>query len=447
MNTKLVYIKKTVAILFIFSLSIFLTGCLGGDDSDNVTPNGNTSVVPQDQPITLIWWNLFESEENVQPLIDAYQALHPNVTIEYSERDPAEYKQDLERVLTDGLPESTPDIFTVQSNTLGRYQNYTISAPPEVIDTATFQSNFYPVVYDDLTMNETPRAIPLGIDSIAIIYNKDLLSAKGYSVPSSTWDQLYDQAEALTVTSDNKLETIGLSLGADDNSEFGFDVFNLLLLQSEVDMVNITRDEAVFAEDDAVQEAINYVNSYEEGGLWGEGQKQDIALFLEGKLAMYAAPSWRLLDIIAYNETYNLGLDVGIAPVPQLSTLEDASVGWSTYWAQTVSLDSKNYKVAWDFLNYASQPDQLRLLFAQASETRAFGQIYPRPDMKAELENDEYLSTYVNEVDRSKTWYMFDKAEVEVIFQRMLKGETSLDSAAQDITRILNSEGLLDEVQ
>lgn len=433
-------LKAIVALLLLASMGFVLTGCTSGDEP---TPNNNTSVVPSDQPITLIWWNLFEPQENVQPVIDAYQNLHPNVTIEYAQKEMPDYQSSLDKVLTDNIPESTPDIFTIHNTWMGRYSAYTLPAPTQVIDSATYKQSFYSVAANDLMVNDLPHAVPLGMDSIAIIYNKKLLKDKGYSAPSGDWTELLQQAKAMTITSGNNITVSGLALAAEDDVESWFDVFNLLLMQSNVDMVNDSGTSAVFAQDEATKEAQTYFQSYTKQKIWNESLKQDVALFLEGKLAMFIAPSWRLLDIVSYNDEYNLGIDWGVAPMPQLSTLEGESSGWADYWAQTVALDSRNYKVAWDFLNFASQPEQLRLSYNKAVETRAFGQIYPRPDMKSELEENKYLSVYVDEVSHAKTWWMVDGGQVETAFKELLGANKSLDSVQTTVTNILVSKGRL----
>jgi len=270
-----------------------------------------------------------------------------------------------------------------------------------------------------------------------------LLTSKGYTTPATDWTQLFDQAKKLTQKQGNTYTTLGLSMGAYENNEFWFDTFNLLLLQSKVQMVSENRLEATFASDAAAAEAATYFNSYEKNSLWNSSFKKDIALFLEKKLAMYIAPTWRLNDIIFYNNTYNLGMNYGIAPMPQLSSLESESVGWSNYWAQTVAADSSNSAVAWDFLNFASQPEQLRLLFTKAKETRAFGQIYPRPDMKSDLAEDANLKVYVDEVAQSKSWYMVDGNAVKSSMQKWLNGTQTPDATQTSVTTIITNTGFL----
>ncbi|KKQ35801.1 MAG: Extracellular solute-binding protein family 1, partial [candidate division WS6 bacterium GW2011_GWA2_37_6] len=316
------------------------------------------------------------------------------------------------------------------------------------ISRKSFESAFYPIVNSDLVRDGQPYAIPLGMDSLALIYNKDLMSAKGYTTPSDDWTELFEQAQNLTqkTATGTTYQRVGLSLGADeDSNEFWFDIFNLLLMQSGVQMLNSTEDAAVFASDSATQDAVEYFQSYEDEELWNASVKKDVALFLEKKLAMYIAPSWRLLDLVAYNDTYDLGLDIGIAPLPQLSSLEEEQVGWSTYWAQGVSIDSQYYKVGWDFLNFATQQEQLRLVFEHVTEdgTRAFGQIYPRKDMKSEMDSNEYLSVYADEVSTSKGWNMVDGGKVRDVFKEWLNSEIDAEDAQGQVSLIITDQGLL----
>ncbi len=435
-------LKKLLAIVLLIAIGLLSTGCT--KKQTDQTPVDSTSVVPSDREITLIWWNLFEPQENVQPIIDAYQAKYPNVKIEYSEKNISDYRSTLDSVLTDGLPESTPDIFTINNYWVKRYSNYIISAPTDIIDATIVQKDFYPVVYNDVVINGRVKGLPLGIDAIAIIYNKDLLQDKGYTVPSDNWNELFEQAKALTTKDANGVViNSGISIGAYDNAEFWFDVFNLLLMQSDIKMVDSTGNEAIFASDPAFSEAVSYFRKYQDEGVWDKNRKKDIALFLEGKLAFYIAPSWRLLDIIKYNKEYNLGLNIGVAPVPQLSSLENEDVGWATYWVQAVSMDSRNYKVAWDFLKFATEETQLQLGFNKQKETRAFGELYPRVDMKEQLENEEYLDVFINEVSHAKNWQMVDSLQVKTVFEDLLTKNTSVDTTEGRITSILKRDGFL----
>lgn len=112
MNNSKLYKRIAVALVVIFTIA----ACTGGGTTTNPTPTPNQ----QNQGnVILIWWNMFEPEENVRPLIDAYEALHPNVDIQYDEKGTTDgvagYKDTLNTVLDDNDKLSTPDIFTIHN--------------------------------------------------------------------------------------------------------------------------------------------------------------------------------------------------------------------------------------------------------------------------------------------------------------------------------------------
>ena len=47
------------------------------------------------KPVTLSWWRVFDSEDDVKDIITAYEKLHPNITIEYRRLRLEEYEQKL----------------------------------------------------------------------------------------------------------------------------------------------------------------------------------------------------------------------------------------------------------------------------------------------------------------------------------------------------------------
>ncbi|MBN1915493.1 extracellular solute-binding protein [Candidatus Dojkabacteria bacterium] len=433
--------------LLVFTvLSLVLAGCKPKSDD----------TLSTDEPVTLIWWNLFEPVENVRPLIEAYQSAHSNVTIQYAERDLSDYRTLLESNLTDGLPRTGPDIFTIHNTWTGNYESFLSPAPSSVVDPTKFRSDFYDFVSDDFTGSSgLILGIPLGIDCLAIIYNKDLLEAEGYTVPSSSWDDFKIQARTLTTRKANEISTAGFSAAVPENTQFAFEIVNLLMLQSGGNILSSDKSTAVFATDSDIFGALSFYLDFAGGNdsTWNNKQQIDIAAFLSGKLAMYAAPSWRLLDVVKYNEQYNLGLDYATAPMPQLENLEDTRIQVGSYWGQVVSRDSANPDVAWDFLNFITQPDQLRTFHNKAAENRAFGELYPRREMASELTTNEHLKAYVESFPFIRSWKMVDGGKVKKSFDTML--ETSLNgnlnqsllTSQNEVNSIIDNKGKLEPAQ
>ena len=423
-------------VLLILGIVLFLAGCTPGTEG-NLTPTPAPQVV-------LIWWNLFEPEENVKLLIEAYQNAHPNVTIQYSQKDTTtgidNYKTELDEALGDNDPLTTPDIFSIHNTWTDKYAQYIATAPASVL-TQNDLDDFYQVVKDDFVHNNNIYALPLYLDTMAIIYNKDKLQNAGYTVPAELWSDFKVQAQALTTKNQsNLIDTAGFSANIPENSEFMFDMINLLFLQNGVQMTDVTASRAIFSTQREAQDAIDFYQSLTKGTnpTWNKQFKKDIAMFLEKRLAMYAAPSWRLIDILNYNNTFNLGLNVGVAPVPQVA---GDSVHWATYWGQTVAKDSIHQDVAWDFIKFITQAEQLRLLNKTVKDNgRPIGIIYPRQSMASEISNDPYLGPYTLSAARAKSWNMKDGYAMKKTFLLEFAGDVKAETLESAATNVLQGK-------
>lgn len=412
----------TVIVLFT------LTACSSGDTGNDTTTPTPVSGDNGD-PVILSWWGLFEPDANISGLIDKYEQLHPNVTIQYQQRSAdieiADYREDIEDAVTDGNPLTTPDIFMIHNTWGGRYQEFISKAPQTVIPSDYFD-DFYSVVTDDFDKNGV-IAIPMYMDAIAIIYNKDKLKANGYTIPDDDWSQFQRQARELTERNANgNITSGGFSAGYINNTEFQFDLLNLLLLQNGVNMVN-SDGEYIFADQEDSGQAIDFYRSFISGqnSTWEKSYKKDVAVFLENKLAMYAAPSWRLIDLLNYNNNYNLGLDIGVQPVPQLGG--DDAIHWATYWGMAVSEDSTHPEVAWDFIKFLTEEEQLRELDQKVKDNgRPIGIIYPRKSMASDISADPLLGPYVQSLANAKSWDMYDGYLAKEFYEEIFEGNRDL---------------------
>lgn len=411
---------------------LFLAGC-----KRNEQDNENTS-----QQVTLIWWNLFESQKNVQPLIDAFQDEHPNVIIQYKQQGVTggvgAYKNLLDNALTDDEAINDPDIFTIENTWVGSYEQYIATAPTDVLDTNSL-ADFYSVVQSDFATGSI-KGLPLYVDTLAVIYNKDKLIEAGYSVPDNDWNEFKTQAINLTTRdSSGNIASAGFAGASGNNVQFNFDIFNLLMLQNGVDL-NSNTTLAGFSTNSDVLDSFSFYNAFNSGqGSWNSSQKLDIAAFLEGRLAMFIAPSWRLNDVLIYNEQYNLNLDIGIAPIPQLSGSDN--IHWATYWGQTVSKASANSKIAWEFIKFITESEQLKVLDQTVKENgRMVGIFYPRLSMASEISEDENLRVFSQAIPFAKSWYMRDGYAMEQEFNEFFSdGEKNYKSLETEINSIRNS--------
>lgn len=426
---------RLVALVTVVSLS--LSGCIPSGQ------NGPTPT-PSNGKVTLIWWNLFEPEANVKPLIDAFEAQNPNITIQYAQKGKTDgvegYLNSLDGVLNDQDPLNAPDIFTIPNNSEAKYDKYISKAPTGMFSESDL-NDFYPIVKQDFAQNGV-AALPIYLDAIAVIYNKDMLLSAGYTVPDQNWTQFQTQARKLTQRdSQKKITVAGFSANNPSNTEFNFELINLLFLQNGVTMTDVTGQKAVFASQPESDSAYSFYQDFTAGGgqaTWAEYFKKDIAAFLEKKLVMYAAPSWRLIDILNYNKQYNLGLNVGVGKMPQLAGSD--AIYWPSYWGQTVSKDSQHKQEAWKFIQFITSTDQLKTLDSTVkSNGRPIGIIFPRQSMNTELANDQYLGPYVQSLAKAKNWNMKDAIAMKKAFNDSFLTKASLKEIETKATTILQN--------
>ncbi len=424
---------------------IALTACTTGTNNNNQT-----------QQVTLQWWGVFWDKDVVQPLIDEYQGLHTNVKIEYANRwqggswETAArlYQDNLDRVLKAGNQVEIPDIFMVQNTWTGNYENYTAEAPSSVIDANTVKTAFYPAVATDFAHGDKVKGLPLWMDTLAILYNKTLLAAAATSAPPANWVDFKSLAIALTTRSGGTITRGGFGAGTADNTSFAPELLNLLFLQNGVTMTDGAGSPS-FSTDADSQTALEFYKSFAtSGGSWASGLSNDAAAFLQGDVAMIVAPSWRYHDILAFNKLYSLGLNIGVAPMPQLQGQATPVINWATYWGNMVALNRPNAEESWKFVKWLSEAEQLKKLrTAEKPKREFFDFLYPRSDMQQELQADTYLRVYNGALATAQSWYMVDGLAVRESFKKLiLNSSTSLSTIAQtenEIDTIIKNKGKL----
>ncbi len=84
-----IFQKINKIIFAILALALLSAGC--GGSSTN-TP----------QKVTLNIWGVFDDSQSIQPLLDAYRKLRPNVQVIYTKKDLNNYQNDLLNALAAG---------------------------------------------------------------------------------------------------------------------------------------------------------------------------------------------------------------------------------------------------------------------------------------------------------------------------------------------------------
>jgi multiple sugar transport system substrate-binding protein len=419
------------SIVFVSIAALLLTGA-------GCTKGPSPEVIKALQPVTLEWWGVFDDQDTVGPVISAYTAQHPNVTIDYKMFRSDEY----EAALLNAFAEDRgPDIFSMHNTWVNAYvpklapmpDTFTIpyttttgsiqkSSVTQLVTTAgmsinQFKNTFVDVAASDCIVNvpdETSPsgsadkiyALPLSADNLAVFYNKDLMNAAGIAEPPTDWTAFQHDVTKLTkADAQGNIIQSGVGLGTAGNVERYADILSMLMMQNGAHMTDSGGNpsfDKIPADsegrenppgDDAVIFYTDFANPATEVYAWNDKQPDNLAAFVSGQSAMFLGYSFNIPDIRARAPKLNFG----IAKLPQLNP--DAPTNYANYWVQGVSKKTKNANWAWDFLRFAASPDNNgKYLDAAKKPTALRGGIAKQLD-------DLDLSVFAEQMLTTKSWY------------------------------------------
>ena len=260
-------------------------------------------IIPKNQrgtDVELKWWGLWEDPATVQPLIDGFEKQNPHIKIIYTKQDPENYRDTLITRINNG---SGPDIFRYHNTWTPIFVSALAPLPKDVITTDDFSKEYYTVIQNDLMQNGAIYGIPIGIDSIALFINNDLLKASGQSAPKD-WNQFQDLAKAMTArdTTTNKIKIAGAALGTYDNITHAPDLISIMFLQQGANLNKISNETTKLS--DALTFYTNFANS--DNGVWDSTLDRSELAFAKGQLGMYFGFSWDIFTINQLKTNSNL---------------------------------------------------------------------------------------------------------------------------------------------
>ena len=394
------------------------------------SPQEKSAAIPAKSKVVLTYWGLWEPASVMKPLFDKFKA-ETGIEVKYIQKPARNYRLLVANAIKD---KEGPDIFRFHNTWLPMLKDSLDDAPNDIFSPGVFGKTFYPVASHDLIVNQKVKGVPLEIDGLLLFYNKDLLSKAGLinNLPTN-WDALARQARNLTQHDDQgKITTAGVALGTTNNVDHWSDILALMFFQNGVEMNKLATSLDTKGHNLAA-DAVRYYTHFVEGDnpVWSSDLPSSTVMFDSGRLAYYFGPSWRAFEF-AKN-----GVNFGVTNVPKIPG-DDSE--WANYWAVGVASTSHHKKEAWRLLKFMSQPENLRLFFVQAKKVRLFGEPYPRPDMKGDLEKNEYLKPIAQMATNLRSYHF-----VSFTYDQGLN-DRSIDYLGQVVQAVLGGRGIEDSL-
>lgn len=380
-------------------------------------PTGDVGV-----PVTLTVWGT-EPSEHVTPALLAYKGIRPNVTATYREMNPLTYTDTLVDALAAG---EGPDVFTMPSTDVGLMRSKLTPAPSTV--SANFlQSNFPKAVETDVTDGGQVYGLPLSLDTLVLLYNRDLLDAAGIVAAPTTWDEVAQVVPRLVAVDDqNQVQRAAIALGGTSSSvkEAG-DIVSLLMLQNGAPLTNQAHSSVQLATqgEAALRFYSQFANPASATYTWNDSLGSSYQQLADGKVAMIIAYPSALADI----KELNPFADIRVAPVPQATGGTPRSYG--EYPILAVSKQSANAAWGWDLVQTMTTNKTIMADYAKAT-----GRTAALTSVIADQMADPSTQVVATQALQARSWFQWDGAGVRREVDRAIADVVSGVSTSQRAT-------------
>ena len=477
MNRRLIIIIGCGVLGIIFIILIAIGG--GCFRTKEYKPSQSNEI------IELTYYKLFDDSDVMEPIIQEYRSLFPNVKINYRKfPDPQEYYDLILNELAEG---EGPDIFSVPNTWFVKNYKKVSPAPSNMIPYQIFEDTFVSVTADDLVrLNpETGElqvyGIPYTVDTLALYYNKDQFddAIPEQGKPSSTWEGIKEDVYKLTKKDNSfeRFEVAGIAMGFANNISRAVDILYLLMLQDGGKIYDPNYTEAIFAQQQGVDSdgsvinpGVNALKLYtsfadpaNKNYSWNSylsdanSDEKEIATFARGKVSMIIGYSYmyeQILDEIKELKAKGLHtIDpdvIRIAMIPQKkdpNTSTDKRIAYAHYFAETVARTSKHPQWAWDFINFAASKGSLQHYNEKTHKPTS------RRDMIEDQKADPIYGVFAEQIGFAESFPIYDEADYKSIFTKAINSVLATKSPADamkiaqdEINAILPSEGLIPQV-
>ncbi|MEE8131629.1 MAG: extracellular solute-binding protein [Candidatus Paceibacterota bacterium] len=362
------------------------------------------------QQIELTFWGI-EDYKNFQSSLESYMQFRPEVRINYRQINANSYENNLINALAAGRG---PDILMLHNTWLPKHFDKIVAANESQIPLANFRQMFPTVAEQDLTSNGIIYSLPLYIDTLAFLYNKDAFDAKAVALPPTQWYEFQNLIPRLrTKNQANQIAHAAAAIGGSEKSiSKATDLLSLLMLQFDTQMINQQYSQADFG--DRGLEALNfYVQFANPAGpfyTWNDNFQYSIDAFSQGTVDMIFNYAEAIPQIKAKNPFLNLGTAL------MLQFNLSQPINYANYWGLAVSNKSQSPAWAWDFILFLTTNSESSLEYLESS-----GHPPALRTLVNQYLNDPDLGVFAQQALTARSWYQPDSTAVKQIFSDMIE--------------------------
>lgn len=339
-------------------------------------------------------WN-----ENYKELIAEFEALNPDIKIEYEQFPYADFEAKIQTSLLTGG--AGADVYEVWGGwMLDLVANDALSETPAEF-AAELKEDTYAPVLGTLEKDGKYYGAPLelNVEYGGIVVHKRLFEESGFEYPTN-WAEVMDIARQVAVEKDGVMEMRGLEYATNDNLTANY---LAMILQNggeyrkEDGFLDFTTPEAIAA----MKELVSWIKDDHltsiESSTNSLGYDGHAFIGLDECYMVTRGP-WVLADLVA---TYGMEEGVDFDYIPQPAFVEGAQQRWvaETGWSMCVAKNTSVADAAWKFVEFVMEPDNM------LRHNIACAQIPPRKSVANNpefIENAPYIKVLLDNLDNAE---------------------------------------------
>ncbi|SKB69574.1 carbohydrate ABC transporter substrate-binding protein, CUT1 family [Arthrobacter sp. 49Tsu3.1M3] len=407
-------------------LAITLSACGGGGGGTTSGSDAASQGLDGRGPITYVQGK--DNSNVVRPLIEKWNAAHPNEKVTFKEQTDQADQQHDDLVQHFQAKDAGYDVASVDVVWTAEFAAKGWLQPLKdkmALDTSALLK---PTV-EAASYKGTLYAAPESSDGGILYYRKDLVPT-----PPKTWDEMmsmcsiaktnnigcysgqFKKYEGLTVNASEAINSAGGAV-LDANGKP-----NLLTAEAKAGMANLTK---AYANGDIPKEAITFQ------------EEESRQAFQDGKLLFLR--NWPYVYNLATTEGSSKVKDVlGMTALPGKDGPGASSLGGHS---AAVSVYSKNKATALDFLKFLTTEETQKFFATQGSLAPVIGTLYDDKELVAKLPYLPVLKTSIeNAVPRPVTpFYPAVTKAIQENAYSAIKGEKTVDAALSDMQKSIES--------
>ncbi|NUR87635.1 MAG: extracellular solute-binding protein [Nonomuraea sp.] len=340
------------AVAIIAALALAVAACGGGTGGQASSPPAPQN--PSDISGQVTWWDTSDATNEApafKELVTAFQAQHPKIKVTYVNVPFGEAQNKFKTAAQAGA--GAPDVIRSEVAWTPEFASLGYLQPLDGTRALDKPEDLLPVPAASVKYDDKIYAVPQVTDSLALLYNKDLLKQAGHLDAPKTMDEL--KQFALDVRSKTDADGFGVNVQG---------YFLLPFLYGEGgDLLDVPAKKVTVDAQPAVA-AINRVQDLVKSGAAAKPTIQDSyanvqTAFKDGKVAMIFNGPWSVADDFtgkAFKKKDNLG--VSLVPAGGSGQF-GAPVGGHGY---AVYAGSKSLDASYEFVRFmASAESQARI--------------------------------------------------------------------------------------